>query len=92
MKTLNALTVRKKFGSVLDEVWRDKVRIIVSRDNKPLVVMVPYDEYELEQDMGNRKTRLLAVSKRMDVWRQKHIEHFTRFNSVEIIREMRKTQ
>jgi PHD/YefM family antitoxin component YafN of YafNO toxin-antitoxin module len=44
MKTIGALTVRRKFGSIIDEVANKKVRIATSRANRPMVVMLPFED------------------------------------------------
>jgi prevent-host-death family protein len=46
MKRLSALEVRKKFGSVLDLVAQKRVPVTITRGDKPLVVMIPADEYQ----------------------------------------------
>lgn len=46
MKTLSALDLRKKLGEVLDTVAQSKERVMISRANKPLAVIISVDEYE----------------------------------------------
>ncbi len=51
MKTINALTFRKKFGSTLDDVHDKKTHIIISRANRPLAVIIPLEDYkELKEE------------------------------------------
>lgn len=89
MKSVNALTMRKKFGGLLDQAVKTKEPFIITRANKPLVVMVPYAEYEKE--MGREK--ILAdrreAARRQDEWRKKYGHLFKGWNSTEAIRKLR---
>lgn len=89
MKTLNALTVRKKFGSVIDEVWRDKVRIVISRANKPLVVMIPFDDYEKMMGNKDRERRLRRASSELMSWSKKYASQLSKLDAVKAVRETR---
>lgn len=89
MKTLNAVTARKKFGSVMDEVWKNKVSIAISRANKPLVVMVPFDDYEKIMEDKDRKKRLRHASSGLMSWVEKHAPRLSEINAVEAIRQTR---
>jgi len=89
MKTLNAVTVRRKFGSVIDEVWKDKVRIVISKANKPLVVMMPFDDYEKIMGTKDREKRLRSASNRLMSWVKKHAPYLTEIDAVKAIRETR---
>jgi len=66
MKKVPALTVRRKFGSILDEVARGKKPIAITRANEPLVVMEPYASYRAREDREARRKRLAEVARRMD--------------------------
>jgi len=89
VKTINALTLRKKLGSTLDEVHNKKIPIIISRANKPLVVMIPFEEYKKIKEEKERERRLRSAASKIDQWREKHIKQLKGLNSVEIIRQMR---
>jgi prevent-host-death family protein len=46
MKTVTALDLRKKLGSVLNDVSKKGEQVMISRANKPLAVLISLDEYE----------------------------------------------
>ena len=89
MKTINALTFRKKLGSTLDEVHNKKIHIIISRANRPLAVIIPFEDYKELKDEKERERRLRSAASKIDQWRKKHIKQLKGLNSVEIIRQMR---
>ena len=89
MRTINALTFRKKFGSTLDEVHKKKNHIIISRSNRPLAVIIPFEDYKNLKEENERERRLRLAASRIDQWRKKHSQQVKDLNSVEIIRQMR---
>jgi len=89
MKTINALTFRKKFGSTLDEVHKEKVHVIISRANRPLAVIIPFEDYKDLKEENERERRLRVAASKIDQWRKKHIQQFKDINSVEILRQIR---
>ena len=89
MRKIPALTVRKKFGAILDEVARGKEPITITRANQPLVVMEPYAVYEARTNEEARRRRLLEVSHRMDEWAKRNAKHFKGPNAVTLIRKLR---
>ncbi len=89
MKTINALTLRKKLGSTLDEVHNKKTPIVISRANKPLVVMIPFEDYKEIKDEKERERRLRSAASKIDQWREKNMKKLKGLNSVDIIRQMR---
>ncbi len=92
MEILKALFVRKKFGTVLDKVFKKKEPIAISRNNQPLVVMVPYDVYQKTNDKKSREERLKEVLQRMDEWRRRNKEKLKGIDPAKIIREMRESK
>jgi len=89
VKTINALTFRKKLGSTLDEVHNKKTHIIISRANRPLVVIIPFEDYKELKEEKERERRLRLAASRIDQWRKKHIKQLKGINSAEIIRQVR---
>jgi prevent-host-death family protein len=89
VKTINALTLRKKLGSILDEVHNKKTPIVISRANKPLVVMIPFEDYKEIKDEKERERRLRSAASKIDQWREKNFKQLKGLNSVELIRQMR---
>ena len=89
MKTLNALSLRRKFGSVLDEVCRDKEPVVITRANKPLVVIVSYEEYERLTRKNEEGKKLKRVFHEIERWSDEHEDAVRGLNAVEMIREVR---
>ena len=89
MKTITTLTLRKKLGSILDEVTRENEEIIVARDNKPLAVLISMSEYEEKILKKNRERKLKELSAKMDRWRRGHKRYITDLDIIEIIRKIR---
>ena len=89
MRTINALTFRKKFGSTLDEVHKKKIHVIISRANRPLAVIIPFEDYKNLKEENKRERRLRLAASKIDQWRKKHIRQVKGVNSAEVIRQMR---
>ena len=92
MKMISALTVRKKFGAILDEVVKGKEPIAITRANQPLVVMEPYAVYEARVDQGARRKRLQEVSRRIDECAKRNAKQMKGLDVVKAIREMRESR
>lgn len=75
MKMVSALTVRKKFGSIVDEVVRGKEVIAITRANQPLVVMEPYATYQARESREARRKRLTEASRRIDEWARRNARY-----------------
>jgi prevent-host-death family protein len=63
-KIIGVTELQRSFRRVFDEVARDRVPYILTRDSRPEVVMIPYDHFlELEQkreaEAEQRLTRVL---------------------------------
>ena len=91
MKMISALAVRKRFGAILDEVVKEKQPIAITRANRPLVVIEPYDTYGARTDQASRRQRLLEVSHRMDEWAERNAKSLRGFDTVKAIRQMRES-
>ena len=89
MKEINALTFRKRFGSTLDEVSKKRVPILISRANKPLAVLVPFEDYKKKEEKDVRQKRLRRAASRIDEWREKHRAALKGLSAVEVIRQAR---
>ncbi len=88
MKTLTALDLRKKLGSVLDDVSMTGEEVIISRANKPLAVIISIDEYEEKIQKKHREKKLVEVAASMDRWKKKHLKE-TKIDTVKAVREIR---
>ncbi len=89
MKNLTALYLRKKLGSVLNDVSKKGEQVIISRANKPLAVMISVEEYEEKVLKKNREKRLQELAAKMDEWRRKHRKRAISLDVVRAIREIR---
>ncbi|MBM4351642.1 MAG: type II toxin-antitoxin system Phd/YefM family antitoxin [Deltaproteobacteria bacterium] len=89
MKTLTALDLRKKLGSVLNEVSKKGEQVIISRANKPLAVLISLDEYEEKVLKKNRERRLEEISAEMNHWKKKHLKETVNIDIVKVVREVR---
>lgn len=87
MKIINALSFRQKFGSVLDEVVRDREPITITRAGKPLVVLVPAEGYD--QRGAARRHRLGRAVERLEAWRAAHPGGLGDADPVELLRRDR---
>ncbi len=90
MRKVSALTVRRKFGSILDEVAHGKGPIAITRANEPLVVMEPYATYQAREDREARRKRLTEAARRMDDWVKRNAKHLKKGpDAVTLIRNLR---
>jgi prevent-host-death family protein len=89
VRTINALDFRKKLGSTIDEVYEKKTPIVISRANKPMVVIIPFEDYNELLAEKDREKRLQLASSRIDQWRKKYGKQLKDTNSVEVIRQLR---
>ena len=87
MKTMSALEVRKKFGSVLDMVSKKGIPVTISRANKPLAVLVPVQDYNSRN--AGRETRLRLAAERIVEWKKAHAQKLKGVNAVKLLRESR---
>ena len=90
MITINALKIRTKLGSILDNIVLGE-HYIVERLGKPTAVIIPYTKFDFEKHQKeSRKKRMEEAAKKMDDWREKHSKKYSGDDSVTIIRRMRK--
>lgn len=89
MKTMTALDLRKKLGSVLDEVSKKKEQVIISRANRPLAVLISVGEYEDKILKKNRERKMQKIAAKMEAWRKKHLKHAIAVDAVKAVRETR---
>ncbi len=95
MNTVPALEFRRRFGEVLDEVVRTRQPITITRANKPLVVLVPADQYAAGAGAGAgtlavRGSRLRLAAERVADWKARHAGRLRSLDPVALVREARK--
>ena len=89
MKTVTALDLRKKLGSVLNSVAENHEPVTITRANKPLAVIISPDEYQDKVLKSDRGRKLKELSARMDEWKQEHRKEASHTDVVKTIRETR---
>lgn len=89
MKSITALEARKRLGGLLDEVAKKGIHILISRLNRPLAVLVPYEDYQHSFDKEVRKKRLLLVAQKMDIGRKRLHEKVKGIDTTQLIRNIR---
>jgi len=89
MKTVTALDLRKKLGSVLNSVAENHEAVTITRANKPLVVIISPDEYQDKVLKGDRGRKLKELSNRMDAWKKEHRKETAQIDVVKAIRDAR---
>jgi prevent-host-death family protein len=89
MKTLTALDLRKKLGSVLDSVALKHEPVTITRANKPLAVIISAEEYQDKVLKGDRGKKLKELSTRMDAWKKEHRKETSAVDVVKAVREAR---
>jgi len=87
MKTVSALEMRKKFGSVLDLVTRKGIPVTICRADKPLAVLVPIEDYR-SKSLG-REHRLRLAAERIDEWKKRHAKKLKGLDVTKMLRESR---
>lgn len=89
MKTVTALDLRKKLGSVLNSVAEKHEPVTITRANKPLAVIISPEEYQDKVLKSVRGEKLKELSSRMDAWKKEHRKETARIDAAKAIREMR---
>ena len=89
MKTVTALNLRKKLGSVLNSVAEKHEPVTITRANKPLAVIISADDYQEKVLKSDRGHKLKELSLRMNAWKREHRKETARIDVVKSIREMR---
>ena len=89
MKTVTALDLREKLGSILNDVAKKGEQVMISRANKPLAVLISLDEYEEKVLRKNRERKLKEISAEMDRWKKRHMKETADIDTVKVIREVR---
>ncbi len=46
LKTISAMKARRRFGQIMNEISIKADEYIIERAGKPLVVMIPFEEYQ----------------------------------------------
>jgi len=76
MKTINALSARSRLGTILNEVSQEGVHYIIERLSKPLVVVVPFKEYQELYKSKNTKKDGQEFLRELAQFRKKYGKQF----------------
>jgi prevent-host-death family protein len=90
MRSINALALRKRLGQVLDDVADGGEPLLVTRGNRPLVVLVPAAAYD--EAAAARHRRLTAAAHRVAEWRAEYAAHRPELDPVDLVRRDRDRQ
>jgi prevent-host-death family protein len=90
MKTMSALEVRKKFGSVLDLVSKKRIPVTICRANKPLAVLVPAQDYKARN--SGRETHLRLAADKIVEWKRLHAQKLKGVDAIKLLRESREAR
>ncbi|MGB6067291.1 MAG: type II toxin-antitoxin system prevent-host-death family antitoxin [Desulfomonilaceae bacterium] len=89
MLKLTTMDLRKNLGHILDTVAEKNEQVIISRANRPLVVILSVAEFEEKVLRKNRKEKLRKLAGDMDVWRERHRKETAKIDVVRAVREIR---
>lgn len=89
MKTVTALDLRKKLGSVLNSVAEKHEPVTITRANKPLAVIISAEEYQDKVLKSDRGQKLRELSSRMDAWKKEHRKELAHLDVVKAVRATR---
>lgn len=89
MKMVSALVIRRRLGNILDEVVKRREPIAITRANRPLVVLEPFEDYEARTNRDARRLRLSKLTRQMDEWSKRNARFLRGLRPVETIRHMR---
>jgi prevent-host-death family protein len=89
MKTVTALDLRRKLGSILNSVAEKHEPVTITRANKPLAVIISADDYQEKVLKGDRGRKLKELSAKMDIWKKEHRKETAQVDVVKAVREAR---
>lgn len=89
MIQISALVLRRKLGKIIDRVVKKHEPIVISRANKPLVVITPYDQYGPLLEKEERSKRIGRAIEDLKQWRERNAEALKGIDAVAAIRELR---
>ncbi len=89
MKNVTAMDIRRELGGLLDEVANKNERIVISRGNRPMAVMISMAEYEELVLKKTRERELKDLAEKMDRIRETHAQYTRTFDTVQAVRKIR---
>ena len=90
METVSQQTLMEKPKEILDRVSEKHIPTLVTKDNEPTVVIMPYETYQ--QLLKEREKRLTQVVENMQSWVSENAEILKGLDSVKLVRETRESR
>jgi prevent-host-death family protein len=87
METVSQQTLMEKPKEILDRVSEKHIPTLVTKDDHPTVVILPYENYQ--QLLKEREKRLTQVVENIQSWVSENSEILKGLDSVSLIRETR---
>jgi prevent-host-death family protein len=87
METVSQQTLMEKPKEVLDRVSEKHIPTLVTKDDHPTMVILPYETYQ--QLTQSRKEHLRKVYDNLQTWVDKNSESLKGLDSVKLVRETR---
>lgn len=90
--TVSALEMRKKFGTVIDRVHKHGMHVTVTRDNVPVAVLIPIEEYNAFLKSQSTPESIVDALDRLNTWQKlnaSRLNQRTDHDVVKAIRDMR---
>ena len=87
METINQKTLSRDLDEILDRVSIKQIPTLVTRDNQPRVVILPYETYQ--QWIAAREQRLRRAFQNLRSWTSKHAEALSELDASQLVREIR---
>lgn len=94
-KTVTALEMRKKLGSILDQVAHEGEHITIMRGNRPLATLIPAKEHEEQCGSRNRVRTLEVALQRLEDWKKKNpdtVRELSKKDAASLVRDMRQNR
>jgi len=88
-ETINQQTLYRDLDEILDRVSGKRIPTVVIKDDRPTVVIFPYEMYQ--QWVAAREQRLHQAYQGLEAWVSRHAEVLNELDSVQLVRETRKS-
>ena len=82
-KEINVVELRKHFGKILDEVCADKESCIVTRNGRPMVVLVDFKTYENWKSSPQTETETPPKDPFIEIYSRERIAEFLKQDNPE---------
>jgi len=88
METVSQQNLIEKPKEILDRISEKHIPTLVTKDDHPTMVILPYENYQ--QLTKSRQERLREVYDHMQTWVAKNSESLKGLDSVKLVRETRR--